>query len=74
MGTRVYVRSAKTKWYVDNENQWCTDGKLARAFASAHEAEQHCIERQLTDAEIVIVRTGQPVLSVPLRARPPKTS
>ena len=69
MGAQVFIRSMQTKWYLREQNEWCTDSRQARCFTSAFEADQYCKQQQFTDVELVIVRTDRPVLTIPLRSR-----
>ena len=74
MGTQIFIRSAQTKWYLADGNQWSVDSARARCFPSAFEADNYCRENQLTGVEIMIVRVDRPVLVIPVRVRQAATA
>lgn len=64
---RIHIRCARTKCYLDSDDEWAEDPAHAKPFRSALEAELFCRQHAFADIELLVLRDQRPPLTIPIK-------
>jgi hypothetical protein len=66
MDKEIYIHSHTTGRYLDNDGNWSTRRSNGRQFPTISEARDWCVQENVTNAEILVVRDALVCMRVPL--------
>ena len=66
LNMHICIHSRKSGQYWSQSDEWTSRHTAARNFPTAAEAEKFCQDMDFADAEILIFRQGQPLVSIPV--------